>query len=382
MFATPVRGLLGLLALGICLGGVGRLVADPPDLEQFSRQAKVAAQKVEAEVNKALAEARRLEPSNPDRAIKILLAAKARLDEAQGLSEERREELAGLLNVRLRSAQATLQRQQAAAEEQRTRDEAKRERDRPRSATGPKPADEAGSYIGKRKDRLSALDDLSKRRREGFLGVMDGIDVASIPVDRDVTFPKGWKELSKRRLKRFGVQLTKEEQNLIKALNSTLSVEFNKAAFRDVIYKLQEKTGTSIVVDKSALEEAQVEYDDPVNFTAKKVTFRTILRRILAERGLAYVLNKGVIEVVTPQKAREMLVTRTYPIGDLLPPGPPLLVQQMVVDIAQQVMNSTDPTIWKENGGNGSISFNWATRSLVIRAPAEMHYSLSNLFTK
>jgi aromatic ring-cleaving dioxygenase len=389
MSATPVRGLLGLLALGVCFGVAGRAVADPPDLERFSRQKQVEAQKAEAEVNRALADARRLEVSDPEKAIKILLKAKDRLQDSNALSDEQREELQTLLAARLKSAQATLRRQQEAENEERARAEAKHERERPLPTTGQKPSDQAKDYIGQRKDRLSASDSLGKRKAQGFLDVQHSIDVASIPTDRDVTFPKYWRELTKRRLKRFGVQLTKEEQNLIKALNSTMSVNFDKTAFRDVIAYLQEKTGTSIIVDKSALEEAQVDYDDPVEFTGKKLAFRTILRKVLADRGLAYILNKGIIEVVTPQKARETLVTRTYPIGGLLPitPGMPYgmkfaMARQAAAMIAEQIMGSTDPSIWKVNGGNATIDYNDATQSLIIRAPAEMHYTMSNLFTK
>jgi hypothetical protein len=391
MSATPFRGLTTLAALSVCLILAGRAAADAPDLlKQFQRQNQVEVQKAESDVNRALAEARRLELSNPETAIKLLQSARSRLNDVRGLSDERRTELKGLLDARLRSVQAALRRQQADADQKAAQAAARdRERERQRLAQGQNPSDQAKSFINKGREQLGTAAGIKDRKEKGFLGVQDELARASIPEVGDYKIPKYWRELSERRKKYTMPQLTEQEKNLLRALNSTLSVEFNKTALRDVINYLQEKTGTSIIVDKEALREAQVEYDDPVEFTAQKVTFRTILRKVLADRGLAYILNKGIIEVVTPQKARETLVTRTYPIQELLPLNPrlPLFVQQAQMmeaahGIMQQIQAGTDPSIWKENGGNATISFNPGTMSLIIRAPAEMHYSMSNLFTR
>jgi hypothetical protein len=390
MSALPIRGPLALTALSLCLVLAGRAVADPPDLTQFSRENQVAAQKAERDIRAALAEAKRLEATNPETALQVLRRAQATLDETRGLTEERRRELAGQLEQRQRHVQETLRRLQSAArQEADNRSALERERERRRLGQQPRPADQARDFIKQRQEQVGGASALDRRRQAAFQSVMADIDRASIPVTRDVTFPKNWRRIKDLRKKYSGPKLTKQEENLIRAMNSTLSVEFNKIALRDVLNYLADKTGTSIIVDKEALREAQVEYDDPVEFTAKKVAFRTVLRKVLADRGLAYILNQGVIEVVTPQKARETLVTRTYPIADLMTvnPGlPPLLQRLQMLEMAKlvvdQIQAGTDPSIWKENGGPATITFNPATMSLVIRAPAEMHYSLNNLFTK
>ena len=45
-----------------------------------------------------------------------------------------------------------------------------------------------------------------------------------------------------------------------------------------------------------------------------------------------------------------------------------------VAGLIQTIQNAIDPTLWSNNGGPGSITFYEPTRSLIIRAPAEMHY--------
>jgi hypothetical protein len=48
---------------------------------------------------------------------------------------------------------------------------------------------------------------------------------------------------------------------------------------------------------------------------------------------------------------------------------------------AQQIINmvqgAVDPAMWNTNGGPASISFSPQAMALVVRASAEMHYSLT-----
>src|SRR5581483_11986329 len=137
----------------------------------------------------------------------------------------------------------------------------------------------------------------------------------------DVAFAKNWKQLSEIRKQTVGPHLTPKEVALLRTLNSTLSVDFRDVSFKDVLGYLQDKTGLAIIVDNGSLRDAMIDYDEEkVTFKANKVTVRTILRKILADRGLAYVLKEGTVQVVTNQRAREMMVVRTYPINDLVTP--------------------------------------------------------------
>jgi hypothetical protein len=387
MPAASVRGSLALLSFTACLALAVRATADGPDLERFQRENEVAAQKVETDVNKMLAEARRLELSNPDRARQLLTRARALLTDVRGMAEERRTRLLALVDARVRSVEATIRQQQAAADRTAAQD-AERERQREKERVGTKsqrPADQARDFINKGRDQLGGAYGEKVRRAKGFNEVFRDIERSSVPSTRDVTFPKDWAARSALRKKRFEPQLTQAEKNLIKALNSTLSLEFEKVAFRDVINYLQEKTGTTIIVDRASMREAEVEYDDPVNFTAPKITFRTALRKILADNHLSYVLKDGIIEVVTPQKAREMMVVRNYPIDAFLPAGGGpfnfvnMVAAQQIIDL---ITTSIEPSIWAVNGGTATITFNPGTQSLVIRAPAEMQYMLGGSLSK
>src|SRR5262249_46389575 len=148
---------------------------------------------------------------------------------------------------------------------------------------------------------------------------------AVTPMEGNLEYPKYWAKLTENRKIVTGQKLTDKEVAMLKALNSTLSVDFNNTRLRDVIEYLNEKTGQSIYADDASLKDANVEYDDPVTFRAKKITLRTVLRKILADKGLSYILTDGNIQIVTIQKARETMVVRAYPINDLVGSGSPEL---------------------------------------------------------
>jgi hypothetical protein len=159
-----------------------------------------------------------------------------------------------------------------------------------------------------------------------------------------------------------------------------MTAPFKDEPLSSVLNYLQEKTGQVIILDDASLREAMVEKDDLVSFPKTKVTFRTILRKILGDKGLTYVIREGTIQVVTPQKARDLMVVRTYPVGDLVTPIQPVgpfgnfgWSQQNAQILIDQIKSTVDPSIWEQGG---SIVYNQATRSLLIRAPAEVHFQL------
>jgi hypothetical protein len=194
--------------------------------------------------------------------------------------------------------------------------------------------------------------------------------------------PKDWDRISERGKQK----LTTKEVALLKALNSTLSVDFDKKRLSLVIELLQDKAGLTILVDESSLKDANVDlYEDTVTFKVNKVTVRTILKKILADRGLTYVIREGMVSVVTQQKAREMMVVRAYPINDLVATNDPIFWgpifnRAFMLQNAQMIINmiqsSVEPSQWNVNGGPASITFHEPTMSLVIRASAEMHFQM------
>src|SRR5262249_48943637 len=138
----------------------------------------------------------------------------------------------------------------------------------------------------------------------------------------DITYPQDWKTRTASLKSANAVPLTAKERAILRALDSEISVRFENSRLEDVIEYLEAMTGLPIVLSPAALEEAGVSYDSPVTLRVKGVTARFVLRKVLAELGLGYVIRNETVEVVTPAQVRENRVTRVHYIGDLLFGGP------------------------------------------------------------
>ena len=215
------------------------------------------------------------------------------------------------------------------------------------------------------------------------------LDKAAMPSKGDVEFDKQrWAELDKIRKDNV---LTKKEKALLDALNKPVSPEWRNVVFRDVIEALATASGQPIIIEKKALEDQNISEESPVTFVAPKtVSMRTALRKILGDLGLTYVVKDETIYVTTAAKARELMTTRTYYIGDLVNTGEfsngvrywPGVAAKARAETAQAIIDmikeTIDPLSWLGNGGAGSIKFSPIGDALIVRQSAEVHMMLKS----
>lgn len=376
------RPLLSVVALaGMCLAAPCVWADD--ELSEFLQRSKLAAQKLTTDANFALTQSKTLEKKEPDQARTLLQKVLSQVKDSADLSAAERTRLTQQLEARLRQVNETL-RQRRVEEETTQRADRAQPASRP---AGPGPADVAKAIIDGGKGQVEFAKKQRNDRAAGFNDVIGSVNNSAVPIAGDMAFAKNWKQLSEIRRQTVGPQLTAKEIALLRTLNSTMTVDFKDASFKDVLSYLQDKTGLALIVDDGSMREAMVEYDDKVNFQAPKVTVRTILRKILADRGLGYILKEGAVQILTAQKARDTMVIRTYPISDIVVPGVyaqmfgPFISQIQMFGNAQGIINlvqtSVDPPMWAANGGPATITFLPQTMSLVVRASAEMHYSIA-----
>lgn len=378
--------------------------APADEFDQVRQRQELLTQKWNSEVTAALEASRRLERTDRAAAREAIQSTVNQLKDATSLSESVR----GELNRRL---QARLTAIPSAGPE-------------PKSITPPRPAakavaggtpipptfsssspppggvaDTARSFIDRQNGNLSKSIETNENRANGFSSVISGIQNSAAPTDRDMAFGPNHKEMTARR----APAVNPKEEAVMSALSSTIDGDFTGRTFRQALEYITQKSGLALIPDAVSLKEANVEYDDPVNFrVGAKITVRTALRKILGDRGLSYTINEGTVNIVTTQRARESTVVRIYPIRDLVtpiqpqpqyvlgpygnlipvapntfPPGTPGVTPSFTTTmgqtIADMVRTSVDPQYWMP-GAPGSVTFNEATASLVVRASAEMHF--------
>jgi hypothetical protein len=399
MTASRFRGprLTVLAALAVAAGLALTGAARAGDLDGARGRQAIQAQKALQLVKGLIVEAQKVQSSNPTRARSLLRQASAELagSDAAGISKRDR----SALERQIRSALVAVEQAIRASNAE---DGAAAERDLQKRREAEKRRELAaqqkqGGLSGKSQDfikgvkgGLSSSGKQKQRQEEGFLKVRQeedrtGSGIVPRPPSKEFL---AWRE--KYRPK--GIKLTPKEQEVVKALNTTLTVNFDKMALKEAMEYLHDKTKLDIFVDENSLKDANIEYDDPVTFKAKKVTVRTILKKVLAEKGLTFIIKEAAVQVMTPEKARQFVVMRTYPIADLMPVPPaglpPDVYQAQLRQGAQEVIDlimAIAPESWRMpdgSGGPGTIVFNPTTRTITIRQTAEFHYQLGGFLDR
>ena len=106
--------------------------------------------------------------------------------------------------------------------------------------------------------------------------------------------------------------------------------------------------------------------------------FRQALERLVAQGGLTIVEDSGHVIITIPEEARTALVTKRYPVGDLLSarflPGPHegnAGAGSPGPDLGWLVRSFVAPETWKEQGGRGSLRLQGT--DLEVEQPVWIH---------
>jgi len=417
MSLNHCRGLLCVVVAGACCATASAQKNDLQDRKILEN--KVVAQKLEQEVADAVAQCRRLAAKDAAKGVEILKTVLAKVEKDEAFSQDKRDGLIRMLKAKIRLYENDLDRpadtRAGQADSRRADDDAKAAQDRAIQKTMQtiaqlkkegrtneaarmaddlarrypnNPAVQATGATTGRSDSIASNNDIRRESTFRFNGVMVAVDRSKLPPAGDVEFAKDWRERIKDRKGLNEPVLTKKEQEILKALSKPISPDYDKANFKDVIQHLTDQLGCDIVVDQNALNDALVTSETQISLKVNKVSARTVLRKILGELGLAYVIKNDVIQVVSKEQAERMLVKRTYYLGDLLSggqfatagirfnPGIDILqAQQNVINIMGLIQSSVDPDSWEANGkgGKGSITFYAPLMAIVVVNTAEVH---------
>jgi len=413
----PFSALCFTLAAGTLLvSGTSAVRADDL-LEEVRTQNAVLASKLKREAGQTLVEAQVTGQRDPVEAARMLKDFRRRLEDNRVLSsadrrdllrkfdalighydrgvaranqrETNRREVEAVARERLREIERDSSRQ---IEKQRAMARASQYFREGNFAEAGKAAREAGIKYGQSpavtglergsslNESLATLRSLRNERDRRYIRAMNEVVRSSMPIEGDVEFPRDWKEKTKRRTK---VLLTEEEKKLIKALNTPITTTIKEQPLQGVIQYLEKTMGLQFEVDKAALDQLQITYETPVSGTANGISTRGFLKNLFGRIGLTYVIRNGKIIVTTPDRAAQMLVVKTYYVGDLLSLpnftlGPLDNQLQMVQNVAALIafIQSIEPASWQPTGP-GTIIFNPVTMSISVKQSAEMQLMLS-----
>jgi hypothetical protein len=163
-------------------------------------------------------------------------------------------------------------------------------------------------------------------------------------------------------------------------MSSPLTFSLKNEPFQSFLDIMEKQFGSPLVIDQQALQLMNITTETPITVNSRGWSTRTILRKLLSDLGLSYVIKEKTIHITSPDRAKETMTTRAYPIGDIIGnmnmnmPGN--YNQAVFIQNVQNIMNSImalDPKSWQPEGA-GSIVFEPSTMSLIIRQTAEFHF--------
>ena len=207
-------------------------------------------------------------------------------------------------------------------------------------------------------------------------------------------------------------------------------IKFTNTPMRTAFEFLRDVSGANIHVNWRALEAAGVSPETTINVRLRAVPLTKVLELLLSESGareaLTYYVDEGVIEVTTKQLSDQQMITKVYPVEDLLHDMPDFVTTtnfdlpsstarnsgrggrdswrggsdwdtsrtrtgdtrvgagaadstanagksrgQRGEDLVLLITELVEPTIWRQNGGPASIKF--FNGSLIVTAPRSVH---------
>jgi hypothetical protein len=208
-----------------------------------------------------------------------------------------------------------------------------------------------------------------------------------------------------------------------RAVPASQPAEVNLTGVRleDALEMVRDRTDLNIHINWKALELVNITRETPVSVRLRDVKIKTLLRAILADadpNGVAtYYIDDGVVEVTTKEIADQKLITKVYPVQDLLMQvpdfaGPNVSLSnigqsgggrnsgggnsnlfsdtnsnenttptntnvnnlQSGEDLVKLIEQTVQPEAWRENGGTASIRY--FNGHLVVTAPRSIHEAL------
>ncbi len=418
-----VRLWLAALALGSMASGLFAQSPGNDALERARALQRFNEQKAESDVKTAIDEAQQLVRSHPAKAIQNLKFLRVGLDLRSDLSNAKRDDLIARINsailafdkaplpapldpkIALKKDENKKAYEQAGAEVKVVHDAvldiSKDFTDGKNKDAQRKIAEIASKYpanpsvvvlkaYGGTPEAIAESKWLSDEQGRRFAKNLNDVQVSALPAIGDIEYPKDWNARMERRKKLELPLFGPEEKKILEALEKPVTGGSKSGPFEESIQSLSTLIDQNIYLDKKSMDDLGVDLRKPVDIPAN-VSARTALRGMLQSQGLTFIIKDKMLQVVSVEKARENMVTRSYEIRDLVQTGGafngavtwgPYVDFQQTQQNAQMMIDaisgSIDPMVWKgKSGGPATITFHYPSMSLIIRAPSEVHSDIS-----
>ncbi len=186
----------------------------------------------------------------------------------------------------------------------------------------------AAGYNATMMDQITLTQQLRLARNRGVLATLATVEKAHIPTPDEppILYPPAevWQALTERRKEYAAVSLERRnpaEKKILAALEENTVLEFIETPLADVVAYLKDLHQIPIVIDRRALDDAGIGSDTPITQESLRgISLKSALRIMLRDFDLTYIIDDEVLQITTKEEAESRLVTKVYPVADLVLP--------------------------------------------------------------
>ncbi|MEL6107800.1 MAG: hypothetical protein AAFU85_17380 [Planctomycetota bacterium] len=162
------------------------------------------------------------------------------------------------------------------------------------------------------------------------------------------------------------------EDRIVAALNRQTTVSFIETPLSDAARTISEMHNIPIIIDNRALEEIGLDAETPVTIDLKGVSLRSLLRLMLRDNDLTYMVKDEVLQITTREAAEDNLILKMYTLsGKLHNHG-----DQIVTAISRTVT----PDTWDQLGGASTIIS--IEHVLIVSTTSDVHSKVDSFLSE
>jgi hypothetical protein len=170
------------------------------------------------------------------------------------------------------------------------------------------------------------------------------------------------------------------ERSARRAMQRQITAGFSETPLRDAAQALSRELRLPIFLDDKALSEASITPETTVKLARQTAPAKAIFKALLDPLDLNWIVEDGRIVLTTQAIAKERIVTRIYPVRDLITGIDESGNESYDFDSLIELITSTvSPTTWTESGGAGGITPFAQLMVLVIPQTREVHEQIEDL---
>jgi hypothetical protein len=140
----------------------------------------------------------------------------------------------------------------------------------------------------------------------------------------------------------------------------------------DAVLQLSQQHSIPMVIDGRALEDVGLTTDVPVSIALHNVTLRSLLRLMLRQLELTYMIKDEVLQITTTEAAEKNMTVEMYRVPEMLTEESDKLLEAVTA--------SVHPDAWSQLGGACQASV--IGNVLVIAATENVHEEVSGFMEK